>query len=112
MVLGRAEQYSTFCASLGYGAVWLPIVTTSVSIGKGHGQHAAIKMKVVVQVQAMPNGPIRAEQVNQSSSVFVDKTKAGLALACLQLYSAVVYTVVLAQSVQRMDYSINVKQYN
>jgi hypothetical protein len=38
------------------------------SLGKGRGQHAAIKMMVVVQVQvqAMPNGPIRAEQVNQA----------------------------------------------
>ena len=42
----------------------------------------------------------------------VDKTEARLALARVQLYSAVVYTVVLAQSVQRMDYSINVQQYN
>jgi hypothetical protein len=44
------------------------LFTTSVSLGKGRGQHAAVKMMVVV-VQAMPNGPIRAEQVNRNSSV-------------------------------------------
>ena len=42
----------------------------------------------------------------------VDKTEAKLALETVQLYRAVVYTVVLSQSVQRMDYSINVQQYN
>ena len=43
------------------------IFTTSVSLGKGRGQQAAIKL--MVQEEAMPNGPIRAEQVNGSSSV-------------------------------------------
>ena len=45
------------------------IFTTSVSLGKGRGQQAAIKMMDQVQEEAMPNGPIRAEQVNRSSSV-------------------------------------------
>jgi hypothetical protein len=44
------------------------LFSTSVSLGKGRGQHAAIKMMMMVQ-EAMPNGPIRGEQVNRSSSV-------------------------------------------
>ena len=45
-------------------------------------------------VGEMLNGPIRAKQVNPSSSVIGDKTEARLALASVQLYSAIVYTVV------------------
>ena len=46
--------------------VFNSLFTTSVSLGKGHGQHAAIKVRV--QVQGMTNGPISAKQVNRSSS--------------------------------------------
>ena len=37
--------------------------------GNGRGQHAAIKVRVQVHLQGMTNGPIRAKQVNWSSSV-------------------------------------------
>ena len=47
------------------------IFTTSISLGKGHGQHAVIKLQVRLRLrlQGMTNGPIRAKQVNRSSSV-------------------------------------------
>ena len=55
--------------------------------GNGRGQHAAIKVlvQVLVQIQGMTNGPIRAKQVNRSSSVMVDKTQARLAPGSVQL---------------------------
>ena len=39
------------------------VFTTSVSVRKGRGQHAVIKL--LVQVQGMTNGPIRSKQVNR-----------------------------------------------
>jgi hypothetical protein len=42
------------------------VFTTSVSLGKGRGQHTLIKLLVGM---GMSNGPIRAKQVNPSSSV-------------------------------------------
>ena len=49
------------CAS---DAPW-GLFTTSVSVRKGHGQHAVIK----IRFWGMTNGPIRAKQVSRSSSV-------------------------------------------
>ena len=46
------------------------IFTTSVSVRKGCGQHAVIKLQLQVQVQVMTNGPIRAKQVK--SMIFCD----------------------------------------
>ena len=55
----------------------------------------------------------QSERIRQIVALLwlVDKTEANLALASAQLYSAVVYTVVLSQSVQKLDYSINVQQF-
>ena len=41
--------------------------TTSVSVRKGRGQHAVIKLRVLMMM--MTNGPIRVKQAKQSSAV-------------------------------------------
>ena len=43
--------------------------TTSVSVRKGRGQHAVIKLRMMVMMMMMTNGPIRVKQANQSSAV-------------------------------------------
>ena len=41
------------------------LFTTSVSVRKGRGQHAVIKLQVQLHLRVMTNGPIRAKQVNR-----------------------------------------------
>ena len=59
-VYNRFSAFMIICCPISH------FFTTSVSLGKGRGQHAAIRLK---KVMVTPNGPIRAKQVNQSSSV-------------------------------------------
>ena len=47
--------------------IYALIFTTSVSVWKGRGQHAVIKLRI--RIQGMTNEPIRAKQVNRSSSM-------------------------------------------
>ena len=59
-------------------------------------------MNIFSQVPHPYLGPTvmdQSEQSRQIKALLVDKTDARLALACVQMYSALIYTVVLAQSV-------------